>query len=314
MPQHETPFQMSPPQNTPQFRQNLARGIMFMCLAILIMPVMNAMAKSLTVEYPLAMVVWARFTGHFVAMTVIFWQGRGWRLFKSAKPSIQFARSAIMFASNGCYIAALSTVALATASAIMFTAPLMVTALSAPFLGEKVGIRRWSAVFVGFAGALVIIRPGIDSPTFDAGGWGVTLLVFSAASFAIYQVLTRKLSNRDSAETMIVYTALIAAVVMSCAMPFIIVAPIGWQDWALFGSVGIFGGVTQYFVAKALEQAPASIVSPYLYGELLVAAMVGFAVFGEFPDTWTWIGATIIAASGIYIAYREVVVGKSKSR
>jgi drug/metabolite transporter (DMT)-like permease len=196
----------------------------------------------------------------------------------------------------------------------MFTAPLIVTALSAPFLGEKVGIRRWTAVFVGFAGALVIIRPGMDTPTFDASGWGVTLLIFSAASFAIYQVLTRKLSNRDSAETMIVYTALIAAVIMSCAMPFIIVTPIGWQDWALFVSVGIFGGVTQYFVAKALEQAPASVVSPYLYGELMVAAMVGFAVFGEFPDTWTWIGAAIIAASGIYIAYREVVVGKSKPR
>ena len=126
---------------------------MFMCLAILIMPVMNAMAKSLTVEYPLAMVVWARFTGHFVAMTVIFWQGRGWRLFKSAKPSIQFARSAIMFASNGCYIAALSTVALATASAIMFTAPLMVTALFAPY-GDIESIRlvpRKRAAFVNFA-------------------------------------------------------------------------------------------------------------------------------------------------------------------
>lgn len=299
--------------NAPTLRKNLARGIMFMCLAILIMPVMNAMAKSLTVEYPLAMVVWARFTGHFLAMTLVFWPGRGWQLFKSAKPSIQLARSAIMFASNGCYIAALSTVALATASAIMFTAPLMVTALSVPFLAEKVGIRRWSAIVVGFVGALIIIRPGIDSPTFDATGIGVILLLVSAASFAIYQVLTRKLSDRDSAETMIVYTALIAAVVMSCAMPFIIVAPIGWQDWALFVSVGVFGGVTQYFVAKSLEQAPASVVSPYLYGELLVAAMVGFAVFGEFPDTWTWIGAAIIAASGIYIAYREGVIGRPKT-
>ena len=87
-----------------------------MCLAVLLMPVMNAMAKSLTVDYPLVQVVWARFTGHFICMTLLFWPGRGWRLFASARLSLQFARSAIMFVSNGCFIAALATVALATAS------------------------------------------------------------------------------------------------------------------------------------------------------------------------------------------------------
>lgn len=286
-------------------RQNMARGIAFMCLAILLMPVMNGIAKALTVDYPLAQVVWARFTGHFVAMTIVFWPLRGWRLFKTAKPSLQFARSAIMFISNGCYIAALSTVALATASAIMFTAPLMVTALSVPFLGERVGIRRWSAVIVGFVGALIIIRPGFDTPDFDASALGLTLLFCSAALFAIYQILTRKLSDRDTAETNIVYTGLVAAVVMSFAIPAVFVMPKTVLDGALFLIVGIIGGFTQYFVAKALEQAPASVVSPYLYGELLLAAMVGFAVFGDFPDYWTWIGAAVIASSGIYIAYRE---------
>lgn len=304
---------MNQPSSTETLRRNVSRGILFMCLAILLMPMMNAMAKSLTVDYPLAQVVWARFTGHFVCMTLVFWPTRGWRLFKSAKPVIQLARSAIMFASNGCFIAALSTVALATSSAIMFTAPLMVTALSVPFLREKVGIRRWSAVFVGFIGALIIIRPGMDTPGFDASGIGIMLLLVSAASFAVYQILTRKLSDRDSAETMIVYTALIAAVVMSCAMPFIIVAPMNVTDLALFAGLGIFGGFTQYFVAKALEQAPASVVSPYLYGELLMAAIIGYAVFGEFPDSWTWVGAGVIAASGVYIAYREGVLGNSKN-
>ena len=224
---------MNQPQPIADLQQNIARGIAFMCLAILLMPVMNAMAKSLTVDYPLAQVVWARFTGHFVSMTLLFWPKRGWRLFKSARPSLQMARSAIMFASNGCFIAALSTVALATASAIMLTAPLMVTALSVPFLAERVGIRRWSAVIVGCIGALIIIRPGMDASTFGASGLGVMLILFSAAAFAIYQILTRKLSNRDSAETNIVYTALIAAIVMSCAMPFIFVLPTNPVHWAL---------------------------------------------------------------------------------
>tara|TARA_B100000676_G_scaffold30656_1_gene28763 strand:- start:1422 stop:2078 length:657 start_codon:yes stop_codon:yes gene_type:complete len=217
-----------------------------------------------------------------------------------------------MFLSNGCYIGALSVVALATASAIMFTAPLMVTALSVPFLGERVGMRRWTAVIVGFLGALIIIRPGLDTPGFDATGPGLVLLLVSAACFAVYQILTRKLSDRDSAETMIVYMPLTGAIAMSCAMPFVGVIPEGWSNWTLFILVGVLGGFTQYFVTKSLEQAPASVVSPYLYGELLVAAIVGFAIFGDFPDTWTWVGATVIAASGIYIAYREGVL-KSRS-
>ena len=302
---------MSHPRPIGGLRQNIALGIAFMCLAILLMPVMNAMAKSLTADYPLAQVVWARFTGHFIGMTLLFLPKRGWRLFRSARPRLQLARSAIMFASNGCFIAAISTVALATASAIMLTAPLMVTALSVPLLGERVGLRRWSAVLVGCIGALIIVRPGIDAPTFGATGVGVILLLFSAASFAIYQILTRMLSNRDSAETNIVYTALTAAIVMTLVVPFIFVTPTGPLDWFLFLTVGLVGGVTQYFVAKALEQAPASVVSPYLYGELLVAAMVGLIVFGDFPDRWTWTGAAIIAASGIYIAYREGVLGRS---
>ena len=308
----EHPDTMKQPFAAGLLRQNIARGILFMCLAVLMMPVMNATAKALTVDYPLAQVVWARFTGHFVCMTLVFWPRRGWRLFKSARPSIQFARSTIMFASNGAYIAALSTVALANASAIMFMAPLVVTALSAPFLGEHVGIRRWTAVVIGFIGALIIIRPGMAESTFAASGIGVGLLLFSMVSFAIYQILTRRLSNRDSAETNIVYTALVAAVVMSLIIPSLFVMPTRPLDWALFGAIGALGGFTQYFVAKALEEAPASVVSPYLYGELLTSAIVGLAIFGDFPDMFTWVGAAVVAASGIYIAYREGVIGRKR--
>jgi drug/metabolite transporter (DMT)-like permease len=300
-----TAMAMTEPSSVGGLRSNAARGIAFMCLAVLLMPMMNACAKALAAEYPVMQVVWARFTGHFIFMTLIFWPMRGLRLFKSANYFIQFTRSAIMFASNTAFITALSSVALATASAIMFTAPLMVTALSAPLLGEKVGARRWSAICIGFIGALIIIRPGIETPTFAATDFGLGLLFFSAAAFAIYQILTRKLSDRDSAETNIVYTGLVAALVMTCLMPTIFVEPKTMMHWVLFGAVGLLGGLMQYFVAKALEQAPASVVSPYLYGELIVAAVVGFAVFGDFPDHWTLLGAAIIAASGVFVAYRE---------
>jgi len=221
---------MTKHSGTMRFQQNITRGILFMCLAILLMPVMNTIAKILTVDYPLTQVVWARFTGHFVCMTLLFWPGRGLKLFRSGRPVLQLLRSVIMFLSNGCYIVALSTVALATASAIMFTAPLIVTTLSVPLLGERVGLRRWAAVVVGFIGALIIIRPGLNTPAFDGTALGIVLLLFSAATFALYQILTRKLSDQDSAETNIVYTALIAAIVTTCIMPFVLVMPKGVGD------------------------------------------------------------------------------------
>lgn len=286
-----------------QSQQRVLRGILFMCLAICIMPAMNAIAKYLVADYPMPQVVWARFTGHFLFTIAIFFPALRWRLFLPARPGLQFGRSAVMFASNGLFIVALASISLPTSSAIMFTAPLMLTALSVPFLGEKVGPRRWAAVLLGFGGALLIIRPGLGGMQ-----WGAILTAGSAALFAIYQIMTRKIGDDDPAETSIVYMAMIGAVVMSLALPFFFELPRAPLHWVLFGAVGCLGGVTQYFVIKALQCAPASTVAPYLYGELIGATLLGYAIFGDFPDPWTWTGAAIIVASGLYVAYREGVV------
>ena len=278
-------------------QQRVLRGILFMCLAICIMPAMNAIAKYLVADYPMPQVVWARFTGHFLFTIAIFLPSFGWRLFVPTRPAMQFGRSAVMFASNGLFIVALASISLPTSSAIMFTAPLMLTALSVPFLGERVGPRRWAAVIFGFTGALLIIRPGLGGMQ-----WGAILTFGSAALFAIYQIMTRKIGDDDPAETSIVYMALIGAVVMSLALPLYFETPREPLHWILFGTVGCLGGVTQYFVIKALQCAPASTVAPYLYGELIGATLLGFAIFGDFPDFWTWTGAAIIVASGLYVA------------
>lgn len=284
-------------------RQQVLRGILFMCLAICIMPAMNATAKYLVADYPMPQVVWARFTGHFLFTIAIFLPSLGWRLFIPNRPAMQFGRSVVMFTSNGLFIVALASISLPTSSAIMFTAPLMLTALSVPFLGERVGTRRWVAVIFGFTGAILIIRPGLGSMQ-----WGAILTFGSAALFAVYQIMTRKIGDDDPAETSIVYMALIGAVIMTLALPFYFETPREPLHWMLFGVVGCLGGVTQYFVIKSLQCAPASIVAPYLYGELIGATLLGFAIFGDFPDLWTWTGASIIVASGLYVAYREAVV------
>ena len=134
-----------------------------MCLAVTLLSTMNAMAKFLTTDYPLNQIVWARFAGHLVAMVLLFWPKFGRRLFQSRRYGLQFGRSTIMFISNSAFIAGLPLLHLATASAIMFTAPLMVAVLSVPLLGERVGPRRWAAVLVGFLGILIIVRPGGDA-------------------------------------------------------------------------------------------------------------------------------------------------------
>jgi drug/metabolite transporter (DMT)-like permease len=277
-----------------------------MCLAVVLLPTMNAMAKALAHDYPLVQVVWARFAGHLVAMTILFWPKLGPALYRSRRPGLQLGRSAVMFVSNTAFIGGLPLIQLATASAIFFTAPLMVTAMSVPFLGERVGPRRWAAVVVGFVGTLIIVRPGSD-----VGNLGAVLILISAATFAIYQIMTRKLAAHDRPETTIVYTAFVSVVAMTVALPFDYRLPDDAFDGLLFVAVGALGGLGQYFVIKALSNGPASVISPIGYGELIVATTLGYLVFGAFPDAWTWAGAAVIVGAGLFIAFREGRLGRT---
>ena len=275
-----------------------------MLLAAATLPTMNAMAKFLVHDYPLSQVVWARFAGHLLAMTILFWPKLGPRLFRSARPRLQLFRSAVMFLSNTAFIGGLPMLKLATASAIIYTAPMIVTALSVLLLKEKVGVRRWLAVSVGFVGMLIIVRPGGEVPLL-----GGALVLIAAATFAIYQILTRRLAAYDRPETTNIYTAFVATAVMTLALPFDYRLPESAVDIANFIGVGALGGLGQYFVVKALQHGPASVISPFGYAELITATTLGYLVFGAFPDAWTWVGAAVIVGSGLYIAYREGLRG-----
>ncbi len=283
-----------------QVSGNVVKGILFMCLAVVLLSTMNAMAKFLAAEYPLTQIVWARFAGHLVAMILLFWPKFGWRLFQSRRYGLQFGRSGIMFISNTAFIAGLPLLHLATASAIMFTAPLMVAALSVPLLGERVGPRRWGAVLIGFLGILIVVRPGGD-----VASLGAALIGVSAVCFALYQIMTRTVVAHDAPEVSIIYTAVVATVAMSCALPFSHQLPTNLFDMTLFAGLGVLGGLGQYFVVKALQYGPAAAISPFYYGDILIAAVLGYLIFGAFPDAWTWTGAAVIIASGLYLAHRE---------
>ncbi len=286
-----------------------ARGIAFMCLAVTLFPFLNATVKVLQVDYVIQQVIWVRYLGHFGLMLLIFLPFHGLGLFRTKNLKAQVVRSLLLLGSTSFYFMALNYLPLTTAAAISFTSPFIVTALSVPFLGEKVGPRRWSAIAVGFIGALIIIRPG------GAQFHGAELLVVCSATFySIYQILTRKLAGQDSPATTITYTAVFGVILTSLVGPFYWVTPgAGAQfDWLLFAAMGLFGGLGHLFVVKAFQWAEVSAVSPFTYGQLLGAVVLGFFIFGEFPDTWTWVGSAIIVACGAYITYRETVLGARK--
>ncbi len=289
-----------PAARAPSQLSDSLRGILLMCAGVSAFPFMNAAVKLLTAHYPAAQITWARFTGHLIVMLIVFMPQYRWTLFRTRRPTVQIGRSVLMLVSNLVFVMAIGTVPLATASAIGFTSPLIVTALSVPLLHESVGWRRWSAVLVGFAGALMVIRPGsgFTNPA-------VLLLLGSSFSYALYQIATRWVGRYDNAATGIVFAALLGSLAMTLVMPFVFVMPRNWLDAALFCCLGLLGGFGHYLVIRAFQLGQAAVIAPLGYVELIGTTILGYLIFDNFPDLWTWIGAGVIIASGIYIALRE---------
>jgi drug/metabolite transporter (DMT)-like permease len=281
---------------------SILRGILLMCAGVSTFPFMNAAVKLLTAHYPALQITWARFTGHLIVMLIVFVPRYHWALLRTRRPFVQMGRSILMLVSNLVFVMAIGSVPLATASAIGFTAPLIVTALSVPLLGESVGWRRWSAVLVGFVGALTVIRPG-SGFTHPA----VLLLLGSALTYALYQIATRWVGRYDNAATGIIFSALFGSLALSFAMPFLFVMPHSVLDLLLFSCLGVLGGCGHYLVIRAFEMGAAAVIAPLGYIELVGTTALGYLIFGNFPDTWTWVGAGLIIGSGIYIAWRERV-------
>lgn len=275
------------------------RGIMAICLTASLFSMGDVLAKYVTQDYPVLLAVWARYCVQMVVMSVLFLPRRPLDLVKSKRPWLQIGRSGANVVSTCVFIYAIGLMPIAEATAIGFVSPLMVVALSVPLLGEVVGVRRWTAVGVGFAGAVVMIRPG-----FDAFNWATLLIVFTAFVYALFQIATRILAAYDKPNVTLFYTSAVGVVMMSAVAPFV------WTDmplwaWGLMAGQGVLGGLAHYFLIKAYTLAPVSIVAPFNYTQIVTSAALGFFVFGAFPDALTWVGAAIVIGSGLYVIYRE---------
>jgi drug/metabolite transporter (DMT)-like permease len=277
------------------------RAIALLLVAMLLFACLDATAKHLSATFPVPMLVWARYTFHFLLMVVFLAPSLRGRLVYTQRPWTQIVRALMLVATTGFGIAALQRMPLAETTALVFVTPLLVTVLAIGFLGETVRAGKFLALGTGFAGALLIARPG---GALSAAGVGLALV--AALSYSAYQILTRKIAPYESAVTMVFYTALVGTATMTLALPWYWSGPMpGPGEALLIGSLGILGGTGHFLLTRAFRMAPASTLSPFLYVQLLWATVLGYVAFDHMPDAPALAGMLVIGASGLALALGE---------
>lgn len=275
------------------------KGIALYIAAMAIVPLMDGIAKHLSEEMSVLQVSWARYFAHFaILLPLVLIKHRPAQLLPR-QPFLQVVRGGLLLISTVCFFWSISLMPLADALAIVFVSPLVVTALSPWLLGETVGLRRWSAVIVGFLGACIIIRPGPEMLSS-----GAPFALAAGVGYALYLISTRRLAGSAPPSITLFYTAVVGAIVLSLAVPFAWTTP-NMTQIALMASLGLIAAIGHFLVIKAFDSAPASLLAPYGYSEIVMATAVGYLVFGDFPDFWTWTGIAILITSGIYVSLRE---------
>lgn len=274
-------------------------GIIVFAGGMFMFSFVDTLAKYLTTDFHPIQVAWARQVGLMVGILLIIVM-RGPGILKTAHPKIQISRGVLAAGSATMFIYAVASVPIADAVAVSFVAPFFVTVLGALVLKEAVGVRRWTAIAIGFVACLIIIRPGLG--VFHPA---MFFVILAASFYALRQIVSRVLSTTDKTITTVAYTALTAGVLLSIPLPFIWVTPVwGPQIWLLL-ALTLAAGLAEVLVIRALELAQAVVLAPVHYTLLIWGTIYGWFVFGQLPDGWTWFGSAIIVVTGIYMVRRE---------
>ena len=276
-----------------------------MC-AILAFACMNALAKGMALQYPIIMVVWARYLSQTV-LTVLVFNRNLKTIVKTQRVKIHLFRSALLFGATIFIFAGFANLSLAATMAIFQTAPLLVVILSVVFLSEVVGVKRWLGVVVGFVGALIIIQPGTD--TFLIAS---ILPLLSALCYAAYAVSTRHLGTEEDPRTNFFYTGLVGTIVSTLIL-FPYFQKIELVDIVYFTLLGTLGGLGHYCLILALRKSEASLLAPFSYFDLIFSACLGMIFFTEYPTQSLILGAATIVGAGIYTWYRGRVQSHNQS-
>ncbi len=282
------------------------KAIIFNLLAWIMLPIMDGFAKYLSADLPVLQITWARyfFTVVFTFPLMLFFFKK--YLVWTDKPKLQLIRGLILLTANISFFYSISVISLPKALTLAFVAPLVVTAFSPFFLGESVGYRRWAAVIIGFIGSLVVIRPGfleINLASLAALGTGIM--------YGFYLIITRKLSTSDNPLLTLLLTGVVGAIIATTVMPFVWVSPT-FNQWSIMAAIGLFACIGHLFIILSLKYADASKLAPFSYFEIVTNIIIAYYFFGDFPNSWTFLGLFIIICSGIYISRRENIVKNIK--
>jgi len=282
-------------------------GVVLMLIATVLQPTFDAIMKAISTEIPPVQVAWARMAFQMLFTLPFVLAGPGIAGLLPKPFGLQVLRGLFIAISNVAFVSAILVMPLADAIALVFVAPLMVTALSALVLGEVVGPRRWTAVVIGLVGAIIIIRPG-------SGLFGFTALlpICAAAGYSGYLIVTRYLTTSAHPISTHFFTAVVnvvaigAALLLGLATDWPLIAPVGPTpgQWGWLALVGLLSTIAHFLITLAFSKAPASTLAPITYFEIVGATVLGYLVFGDFPDFWTWIGVAVIVATGLYVAFR----------
>ncbi len=280
------------------------KAILLNISAWIMLPFMDAIAKYLSASLPFFQITWARyFFTVFLVLPLMFLFFKD-QLKWTENPKLQIYRGLTLFFANICFFYSISIISMAKALTLAFVAPLITTILSPIFLREKVGIRRWSAVIVGFIGILVVIRPGfidLNLASIAAVGTG--------CFYGVYLIITRKLHSTDSPLLTLLLTGLVGAIIGTFIVPTVWVSPTLIQ-WSWLIIMGLFACLGHILLIYSLKYADASKLAPFGYIEIIPNIILGYYFFDDFLDIWSFLGLLIIISSGLYVIRREYVINK----
>jgi drug/metabolite transporter (DMT)-like permease len=287
----------------------LRRALPFILFAGLCFSTLDATAKHLVQTHSLFVVVWARYAGQMLVTTPIAFQRGGAGVWRTRHPKVQLLRSLCLVIATACFFGGLRFLPLAEGTAVSFLAPMIGLLLAYPVLGERPTRARWMAAVGGFAGILILVRPG--GAVFHPA---ILLLLGAAVSNALYQLLTRKLPG-DASHTTLFYSGLVGTLILSLALPFVETpATITGSDIFFLGVLGLLAGVGHWGLIIAFTRAPATLVAPFTYVGMIWATLYGLAIFGHLPDGWSFVGMGVIVASGVGLMAHEQRLHRHRMR
>ncbi|MGI9476950.1 MAG: DMT family transporter [Hyphomicrobiaceae bacterium] len=274
-------------------------SVLYLLAAVGLISLVDTICKFYTDQLHAVMLVW----GYFVSMTVLvlahFAARRQLAFLRSGRPMLQLARAGFLVSSISSLFVSLTYLPIAEATAIGFTGPLFITALSVPLLGERVGWHRWLAVIIGLAGVLVIVRPGGS-----VWHWSAAMALLGAVCFAFFQLITRRLAGEEPHQTTLLYTSIGGTAWSSLIVPFFWTTPTTGHV-AMFLVIGAMGASAHFCMIQAFSKTEASLLAPFNYSKLIWVAILGYLVFDDVPGLDTLVGSAVIAAAGLYVIHRE---------